>query len=101
MEDIQSVFEVAQAYVMLSRVKELNQLYILKELSENKIYPIPKAFEEIRRLHEVSVNQIPSPWEKETTTGEFKVSYLNVRSLINKFENIRSDLSLQQSDVII
>ena len=35
--DLRSVFEGAQAYVMLSRIKELDQLYILEELPENKI----------------------------------------------------------------
>ena len=34
-------------YVMLSRIKELKQLYILEELPEDKIYPIQKALEEI------------------------------------------------------
>ena len=48
--DLRSVFEGAQAYVMLSRIKELDQLYILEELPENKIYPIQKALEEIRRI---------------------------------------------------
>ena len=38
--DLKSVFEGAQAYVMLSRIKELEQLHILDELPENKIYPI-------------------------------------------------------------
>ena len=30
-----------------------------------------------------------------------KVSYLNTRSLVNKFENIKSDKSLQQSDILV
>ena len=36
--DLRSVFEAAQAYVMKSRVQELEQLYILEDLKEDKIY---------------------------------------------------------------
>ena len=58
--DIRSVFEGAQAYVMLSRIKELSQLYILEELSEKKLYPIQKALEEIKRLEKVALHNYPS-----------------------------------------
>merc|ERR1719435_605527 len=58
--DLKSVFEGAQAYVMLSRMKELDQLHILDELPEKKIYPIKKAQEEIARLEEVSINKNPN-----------------------------------------
>ena len=99
--DLKSVFEGAQAYVMLSRIKELKQLYILEELPENKIYPIKKALDEITRLQEVSINNNPTSWDKESETNTTKISFLNTRSLVNKFDNIMSDLSLQQSDIIL
>ena len=101
MIDLRSVFEGAQAYVMLSRIKELEQLYILEELPENKIYPIQKALEEIIRLQEVSINNNPNLWDKALNPNVMKVSYLNTRSLVNKFENIKSDKSLQQSDILV
>ena len=99
--DVKSVFEGAQAYVMLSRIKELNQLYVLEDVPDNKIYPIQKALEEIRRLETVSINNNPTIWDRESTPNVKKVCYLNVRSLVNKFDNIISDISLQQSDVLI
>ena len=99
--DLRSVFEGAQAYVMLSRIKELEQLYILEELPENKIYPIQKALEEIKRLEEVSINNNPTSWDKESNSNVTKICFLNTRSLVTKFDNITSDLSLQQSDIII
>ena len=99
--DLKSVFEGAQAYVMLSRMKELEQVYILDELSEDKIYPIRKAQEEIKRLEEISSNKNPSDWEKKFGIDTIKISYLNCRSLVNRFENIKTDVSLRQSDVII
>ena len=51
------MFEGAQAYVMLSRMKEIVQLYILDELPVNKMYPIEKALTEIRRLEGVSIHK--------------------------------------------
>ena len=98
MVDLRSVFEGAQAYVMLSRIKELDQLYILEEMLENQIQ---KALEEIRRLQEVSINNNPNSWDTPSKSNLTKICFLNTRSLVNKFDNITSDLSLQQSDVII
>ena len=99
--DLKSVFEGAQAYVMLSRMKELEQVYILDELPQDKIYPIRKAQEEIKRLNEISMNKNPNDWEKMSGTDTIKISYLNCRSLVNRFENIKTDDSLRQSDVLV
>ena len=62
--DFNSVFEVAQSYVMLSRVQELNQLFILRSLPEKKFYASPRALEELERLNSISVNLNPTIWEK-------------------------------------
>ena len=40
-------------------------------------------------------------WDKESTSNMIRISFLNTRSMVNKFDNITSDLSLQQSDVIV
>ena len=101
MVDLKSVFEGAQAYVMLSRMKEIEQLHILDELPENKIYPIKKAKDEIARLEEVSINKNANAWDKKCELDVVKISCLNCRSLVNKFNHVRSDLSLMQSDVIV
>ena len=99
--NLRYVFEGAQAYVMLSRVKELEQVYILEDLPENKIYPIQEALVEIRRLEDVSINKNPTLWDREPDPNVIKISYLNARSLLNKFNNIKSDFSLQQSNVLV
>ena len=86
--DLRSVFEAAQAYVMASRVQELNQLYILEELPEEKIYASAAALTEIERLIQVSVNNNPSKWENKENGSTTKISFLNCRSMKNKFHNI-------------
>ena len=79
----------------------LDQIYILEELPDNKMYPIPKALDEIKRLQEISININPTIWDKMSTPGVAKISFLNTRSLVNKFENIRCDFNLCQWDIMI
>ena len=43
----------------------------------------------------------PNDWEKKFGIDTIKISYLNCRSLVNRFENIKKDVSLRQSDVLI
>ena len=98
--DLRSVFEAAQAYVMGSRVQELDQLFILEELPQEKIYANQSALAEINRLLQVSLNNNPTKWlSKDEQT--IKISFLNSRSVKNKFHNILADTSLLRSDIII
>ena len=99
--DLRSIFEAAQAYVMASRVQELQQLYILESVPEDKIYSNPAAMKEIERLIQVSMNKNPAKWEKHDDGSSARVSFLNCRSMRNKFHNIKSDGSLLKSDVLI
>ena len=98
--DLRSVFEAAQAYVMASRIQELDQLFILEELPQDKIYASHAALEEIDRLVGVSMNKNPSKWE-DKDDSKIRVSFLNCRSMKNKFEHIKADKSLLKSNVII
>ena len=98
--DVRSVFEAAQAYVIFSRVQELDQLYILEELPEDKIYANIIAMNEIERLISVSMNKNPSVWESNDDS-RIRLSFLNCRSMKNKFEHIKADDSLMNSDVIM
>ena len=47
------------------------------------------------------MNRNPKNWDKENRTDVIKISYLNCRSLVNRFENIKTDVSLKQSDVLV
>ena len=98
--DLRSVFEAAQAYVMASRVQELDQLYILEEMPQDKIYANQTALTEIERLIKVSMNNNPTKWLNKDEKL-IKISFLNCRSMKNKFHNIMTDQSLLQSDIII
>ena len=60
--DLNSVFEDAQAHVMLSRVQCLEQVYLLKGLDESKIRTSRIGLAELERLKMISYNENPSPW---------------------------------------
>ena len=98
--DLKTVFDQAQAYVMFSRVQELKQLYVLDEIPKNSIRQNPAALEEIERLISVSINKNPTKWD-DGDTSAMRISFLNCRSIKNKFENIKKDISLLKSDLII
>ena len=55
------------AYVMLSRVQSLEQLYIINAMDPQKITVNDKVIQEAQRMHKVSVNQNPCDWMKPQT----------------------------------
>ena len=55
--DISSIFDDAQAHVMLSRVEEFEQIYILDSLPEDKIRASGKALTELKEMNKRSINQ--------------------------------------------
>ena len=63
--DISSIFDDAQAHVMLSRVQEFEQIYILDRLPEDKIRTSAKALAELKVMNEKSINKNPIPLEQE------------------------------------
>ena len=97
--ELRSVFEPAQAYVMMSRVQRLEQLFLMDELPEEKIYASTSAMMEIERLLDVSVNNNPNEWE-DKDVRRTRISFLNCRSIKNKFQHIESDMSLKESDIM-
>ena len=79
------------AYVMLSRVQSISQLFILESVPVDKFYADSGALLEQKRLENISLNQNPSCWEKETNET-LKVFTLNCQSLHSKIQHIIDDL---------
>ena len=78
--DLNSIFEDAQAHVMLSRVQRLQQVYILKSLDNSKIRTSNIGLQELERLDKISMNKNPTPWHKPTE-NTIKVATLNCAGL--------------------
>ena len=97
--DLRSVFQPAMAYVMLSRVESINQLYILEECDSSKIYGSMQAIKELERMNKVAVNQQPSDWN-DMAKKRIRISILNCGSLRPQLEHIRMDPVMTVSDII-
>ena len=96
---LDSVFEDAQAYVMLSRVQQLDQIFILDSLDQSKLRTSQTALRELHRLKGVSLNENPTPWLK-IDKKSIKIVSLNCAGLKPHFVDILADENLLQGDVI-
>ena len=92
-------FGAAMIYVMLSRVCSLDQIRILNEFDESKMYPDMKALEELKRLENISLNNHPTKWE-DNNIKALRISSLNCRSLLKHYKDIELDSLLLKSDMI-
>ena len=87
--------------MILSRVQELNQLYIIDTLAENKIRPSENAMKEVERMNKISLNQNLPVWY-DSDSSKLKVALLNAWSggIPKHFVDIEADETLLKSSVI-
>ena len=84
---------------MLSRVKSIDQLFILEEFDETKIYGNSQAIQELEKMNKTAVNANPSLWSNQSK-NILRVCVLNCGSLRPQIEHIKSDEVLTISDAI-
>ena len=97
--DLRSVFQPAMAYVMLSRVESIEQLFILDKFVETKIYGNQDAIRELEKMNKMSMNEKPSNWydkKKEQT----RISLLNCGSIRPQHAHLSQDRTLTISDAV-
>ena len=97
--DLNSIFEDAQAHVMLSRVQRLQQVYILKSLDKSKIRTSYIGLNELERLKKISINENPTSWQKKTEKC-VKIASLNCAGLAAHYEDIQADDKMLNADII-
>ena len=99
--DIGSVFEAAQAYVMLSRVQSLDQVYIANDMDAKKLMFAEKALKELNRLNAEA--ESIRKWEALDLCSEaiFKIASLNCAGLRSHIEDINGDDKLLKGDCLL
>ena len=97
--DLRSVFQPAMAYVMLSRVESIEQLFILEDFDETKVYGNKDAIEELEKMNKISINKKPSIWF-DKKARQTRVSVLNCGSIRPQHSHISKDVTLTISDAI-
>ena len=98
--DLDSTFQCAQSYVMLSRIQTIDQLFILNNIDERKLQHSVKSLQELKRLENISYNANPTNWEKKNKNNTFKIVMLNCAGLRAHIKDIRADNYILQADVI-
>lgn len=94
----QKQFNAGQMYVALSRVINIDRIYLLGEYKENAIRINKKAELKYERLRQENLFK-PLGW-LETPSSSFTITLLNVRSLSKQAVDIASDKRLCDSDII-
>ena len=86
------------AYVMLGRSSRRQDIYICGELDLSQIRCDPDALEESQRLEKVFDEKEAEMMERRSKM--WKISYLNVRSLVAHQEDVQKDNFLIDSDIL-
>ena len=98
--DLSTVFARSQAYVMLSRVQELSQLYIIGKINPKMLRPSDRALEEVKRLEKVSINNNLPPWYDHELQF-VRIIFLNTRSHKKHYIDVKNSELVKMSDLIL
>ena len=96
--DMGGTFCPSQAYVMLSRVEDIQQLVIMQDFKERNVRIDPKALEEMHKMNARCINRNLEPWRdgKEGT----RIAALNIMNLRNNHGYLVQDPTLQFADIV-
>ena len=96
--DMGGTFCPSQAYVMLSRVEDIEQIVIMQDFKESSVRIDPKALEELHKMNARCINRNPEPWRdgKEGT----RIAALNIMNLRNNHEYLVQDPTLKFADIV-
>lgn len=93
--DLETWLQPAMAYVMLSRIQSLNQLFIVGSVPEAKIRPWPTAIMEKERLDTIDMTKHDIQQDHGFTVASF-----NTRSIRKHINDIKEDRKLRRSNVL-
>ncbi len=96
--DLKSVFTSGQAYVILGRVQDINQLCLLT-YSDNCIRVNAKAKEEAERISLHAIKSMCNIWTSPPPQS-LRITSLNIRSLVLHYPDLRNDTVLLMADII-
>ncbi len=100
--DMNMFLTPAMGYVMLGRAQEKEQVFIKsdKSFDLNKIHACPKVLQEDEKMNERSLNRNPPIWQQKKE-NQIKIAALNIYNLKSNIEDLRSDHSMKNADLIL
>ena len=94
--DFSKIFEGSQAYTVLSRTKRLDQLFLLNDVYEHKIYASQKAIDALKSLEERAVN----PNCIGRREDQIKIASLNVQNIIHHIEDLKAHHKILEHNIV-
>ena len=94
--DFSRIFEGAQAYTVMSRLKSLDQLYLLNDVYRNKIYAPPKALSALKTLESKAINRNCIGRRED----QIKIVCLNIQNMIHHFEDLKYHHKILEHNLI-
>ena len=92
--NLKKVFQAAQSYVILSRVENLSQIYLIDDVYPEKIYPHQDASQQLEKMSEKYIE--PSPGKIS-----LRMLSLNIRSLPRHFPDLVLEEDIADHDLIL
>jgi exonuclease III len=90
--DLRTVRDPAQAYVILSRVQALSQLFILESVCADRITASMSAMDELKRMERDAINADP--------VRKSSIISCNIRSIRKNFDNFISASATKRAKVM-
>ena len=100
--DIDSCFGPAMVYVALSRVQNIDQLFLMS-LDTTKIWASDDALEELEKMELLALNNVDNllndKWNVDNSYA-LKITSLNIGHLPNRLMDLQNDPTILKSDII-
>ena len=91
------IFGGSQAFSVLSRVKQLDQLYLLDDIYEDKIYTARKPLVALKELEEKAINANYIGKRED----QISIIILNVQNLVHHINDIKNHHILNAQNLLI
>ena len=96
--DLDSCWGGGMAYVMLSRIQRISQLYINGNFDAKKIRANDRAVMAMANLEAKSINRNPTPWYSQKPA--LRIAALNCAGLSAHYQDLLVDHNLLKADII-
>ena len=98
--DLSSCFQGGMAYVMLSRIQCIDQLYIIGSFDPQVIFADQSALAAVDALEAKSMNRNPTPWQNTSLKKALRIAAFNCAGLSAHYEDLLADHNLLRADII-
>lgn len=98
--DLSSCFQGGMAYVMLSRIQCIDQLYIIGTFDPKQIFADQTALAAVEKLEAKSMNRNPTPWRNMSLRKALRIAAFNCAGLSAHYDDLLADHNILRADII-